>query len=319
MADHAITFQDIVEARARIAPELTDTPVLTSRTADTLAGAKLFFKCETFQRVGAFKFRGAYNAIAQLTPEERAKGVVAFSSGNHAQAIALAASLFGMKAWIVMPSDAPKTKVAATRGYGAEIIFYDRKTGNREIIAAELAAERGAALIPAFDHPHVMAGQGTVALDFLGQVAGLDALVVPLGGGGLLSGCAVAARTLMPNCRIIGVEPEAGNDGQMSLAQRRIVEIPTPVTIADGAQTRRLGDLTFPIIRDLVDEVVTVSDAALTGAMHFFASRMKLVVEPTGCLGAAAVLAGMVPQNCARIGVILTGGNVDLAQLGSNK
>ena len=319
MADHAITFQDIVEARARIAPELTDTPVLTSRTADTQAGAKLFFKCETFQRVGAFKFRGAYNAIAQLTPEERAKGVVAFSSGNHAQAIALAASLFGMKAWIVMPSDAPKTKVAATRGYGAEIIFYDRKTGNREIIAAELAAERGAALIPAFDHPHVMAGQGTVALDFLGQVAGLDALVVPLGGGGLLSGCAVAARTLMPNCRIIGVEPEAGNDGQMSLAQRRIVEIPTPVTIADGAQTRRLGDLTFPIIRDLVDEVVTVSDAALTGAMHFFASRMKLVVEPTGCLGAAAVLAGMVPQNCARIGVILTGGNVDLAQLGSNK
>lgn len=319
MADHAITFQDIVEARARIAPELTDTPVLTSRTADTLAGAKLFFKSETFQRVGAFKFRGAYNAIAQLTPEKRAKGVVAFSSGNHAQAIALAASLFGMKAWIVMPSDAPKTKVAATRGYGAEIIFYDRNTGNREIIAAELAAERGAALIPAFDHPHVMAGQGTVALDFLGQVAGLDALVVPLGGGGLLSGCAVAARTLMPNCRIIGVEPEAGNDGQMSLAQGRIVEIPTPVTIADGAQTRRLGDLTFPIIRDLVDEVVTVSDAALSGAMHFFASRMKLVVEPTGCLGAAAVFAGMMPPECARIGVILTGGNVDLAQLGGNK
>lgn len=319
MSDHAITFEDIIEARARISLEVTDTPVLTSRTADEVAGANLFFKCETFQRVGAFKFRGAYNAIAQLTPEARAKGVVAFSSGNHAQAIALAASLFGMKAWIVMPDDAPKTKVAATRGYGAEIIFYDRRTGNREIIAAELAAAHGAALIPAFDHPHVMAGQGTVALDFLAQIGALDALVVPLGGGGLLSGCAVAVRALLPSCKIIGVEPEAGNDGQLSLAQGRIVEIPTPVTIADGAQTRRLGDLTFPIIRDLVDDILTVSDPALSGAMHFFASRMKLVVEPTGCLGAAAVFTGMMRPEYRRIGVILSGGNVDLAQLGGGK
>ena len=319
MANHAIAYKDIVEARARIALEVTDTPVLTSRTANEMAGAEIFFKCETFQRVGAFKFRGAYNAISQLSPDQRAKGVVAFSSGNHAQAIALAASLFGMKASIVMPGDAPKAKVAATRDYGADIIFYDRRTGNREIIAAELAAARGAALIPAFDHPHVMAGQGTVALDFLSQVDALDALVIPLGGGGLLSGCAVAAHALNPNCKIIGVEPEAGNDGQLSLAQGRIVEIPTPLTIADGAQTRRLGDLTFPIIRDLVDEIMTVSDAALSGAMHFFASRMKLVVEPTGCLGAAAVFAGMLSPQCRRIGVILTGGNVDLSQLSGDR
>ena len=317
MNDQAISFQDIIDARSRIAGEVSDTPVLTSSTANRLAGADLFFKCENFQRVGAFKFRGAYNAVSRLNPADYPGGVVAFSSGNHAQAIALAASLRGMKACIVMPDDAPATKVAATRSYGAEIIWYDRQTGQRETIAAELAAARGAALIPAFDHPDVMAGQGTVALDFLGQVERLDALVVPVGGGGLLSGCAVAARALNPACRIIGVEPEAGNDAQLSLAAGRIVEIPTPATIADGAQTRRVGDLTFPIIRDLVDEILTVSDASLRGAMHFFAARMKIVVEPTGCLGAAAAFAGMMPPECKRVGIILSGGNVDLAQLGT--
>ncbi len=315
MTAHCTSYQDIVDARARIAPEVNDTPILTSRTANALAGADLFFKCETFQRVGAFKFRGAYNTLAKLTPEARARGVVAFSSGNHAQAIALAARLLGMHACIVMPDDAPEVKVAATRAYGAEIVRYDRMTQRREVIAGELAEARGAALVSAFDHPDVIGGQGTVALDFFGQVGALDMLIVPVGGGGLISGCAIVAKTINPACRVIGVEPEAGNDVQQSLAAGRIIEIPTPETIADGAQTRCPGELTFPIIRDLVDEIATVSDGELEQAMAFFAARMKLVVEPTGCLAAAAALYRGIAKDKGRVGIVLSGGNVDAARL----
>ena len=309
----AITFDDIAAAASRIAPHAHRTPVLTSRTADALTGAQLFFKCENLQRMGAFKFRGACNALAQFSAEQRRRGVAAFSSGNHAQAIALAARLFDMPAAIVMPADAPAAKVAATRGYGAEVIAYDRFREDREAIGAALARERGMTLIPPYDHAHVMAGQGTAAPELFEEVPGLDALVVCVGGGGLISGCAVAAKHLAPACRVIGVEPEAGNDTQRSLERGEIVRIDVPRTIADGAQTQASGKLTFPVIQAHVERIVKVSDAQLVDAMRFFAERMKLVVEPTGALAAAALLSRVLDLPGARVGVIISGGNIDLA------
>lgn len=305
------TFADVREASRRIAGIAHRTPVVTSRTADRMTGATLFFKCENLQRAGAFKFRGATNAISALSAEAKAAGVVAFSSGNHAQAISYAGMLLGVSTVIVMPTDAPPMKVAATRGYGAEIVFYDRYREDREAIGRRIATESGRTVLPPFDHPDVIAGQGTAALELFEEVGPLDLLLVCLGGGGLLSGSALAAGELSPNCRVVGVEPEAGDDGRQSFAAGRIVTIPVPVSIADGALTTALGRITFEIIRARVAEIVTVPDAMLVDTMRFFVERLKLVVEPTGCLAAAAALQGVVPVAGLRVGVILSGGNVD--------
>ena len=315
----AINFADIESAAKRLQGHAHRTPVMTSTTANLRTGAQVYFKCENFQRMGAFKFRGAFNALAQFTPEQRRGGVIAFSSGNHAQAIALSARLLGVPSVIVMPHDSPAAKLAATREYqsgqpGSEVVLYDRYTQDREAIGRQLAAERGMTLIPPYDHPHVMAGQGTAAAELLAQTGPLDRLVVCVGGGGLISGCAVAAQQLSPGIEIWGVEPATGNDTQMSLTQGRIVHIETPKTIADGAQTQHSGQLTFPVIQKLVKGVVTVTDEQLVSCMRFFAERMKMVVEPTGCLGAAAVLEGVIPVQGKRVGVIVSGGNVDLAR-----
>jgi threonine dehydratase len=307
----APSFEDIVAASRRISGHAQRTPVLRSRTADQRAGAQVFFKCENFQRAGAFKFRGAFNALSQLDPAQRRAGVVSFSSGNHAQAVALGAQLLGMPSTIVMPRDAPQLKVSATRGYGAEILLYDRYSEDREAIGKKLADERGLTLIPPYDHPHVIAGQGTAALELFEEVGPLDALFVCLGGGGLLSGSAIAARGLAPTCKIYGAEPAFGNDGSRSFRAGHIIQIDTPQTIADGAQNQRLGQLTFPIIQRLVDDIVEVSDAELIDSMRFFAERMKMIVEPTGCLSFAAA---QKLRAGARIGVIVSGGNVDLAR-----
>ena len=307
-------YSAVARAAERIAGAAHRTPVMTSRSADEWTGARLFFKCENLQRVGAFKFRGAYNAIAALGEGQRGRGVVAFSSGNHAQAIALAGRLQGAPVTIVMPTDAPGAKVAATRGYGAEVVLYDRYTEDREAIGRRLAEAGGLALIPPFDHPDVIAGQGTAAKELIEEAGPLDLLLVCLGGGGLLAGSALAAEALSPGCAVVGVEPEAGNDGQRSFRSGEIVHIPVPRTLADGAQTQALGRLTFPIIRRLVRDVVTVPDAALVEAMRFFAERMRIVVEPTGCLAAAAAFTGAADVKGKRVGVILTGGNVDMAR-----
>ena len=308
----AIDFTDIQAAAGRLRGIAHRTPVATSRTADARIGARLHFKCENLQRGGAFKFRGAYNALAQFDAAQRARGVVAFSSGNHAQAIALAARELGIPATIVMPRDAPRLKLAATRGYGATIVEYDRFKEDREAIGRRLAEQHGLTLIPPYDHPHVMAGQGTATLEAIEDAGPFDLLVVCCGGGGLLSGAAVAAARLAPGCRIIGVEPGAGDDVRQSVAAGRIVKIDVPKTIADGAQTQQPGHLTLAVIRELVDEIVTVDDPALVRTMRFFAERMKLLVEPTGCLAAAAVLEGIVPAAGMKVGVIVSGGNVDL-------
>ncbi len=312
MHELALTFAEIKAARRRLTGIAHRTPVLTSATADAMTGAQLFFKCENFQRMGAFKFRGAYNAVASLDPARRAAGVVAFSSGNHAQAIALACRLLDSRAVIVMPSDAPRAKVAATRGYGGEVVFYDRYREDREALGRRLAAERGLSLIPPYDHLDIMAGQATAATELLEQTGPLDMLLVPLGGGGLLSGSAVAARHLCPECAVIGVEPEAGDDGRQSLRAGHIVHIATPETIADGAQTQQLGKHTFPIIAALVRDIVTANDAALAATMAWFAERMKIVVEPTGALAAAPALGGRLELRGKRVGIILSGGNIDL-------
>ena len=306
------TFADVETAAERIRGIAHRTPVLTSRTADERTGASLFFKAENLQRTGAFKFRGACNAIAALTPEQRARGVIAYSSGNHAQAMALAGSLQGVPTTIVMPLDAPATKVAATKGYGATILSYDRYKEDRDAIARALAQERGLTLIPPYDHPDVIAGQGTAALELIEEVGPLDVLLVCLGGGGLLAGCALAAAALSPGCLVYGVEPEAGNDGQRSFRSGEVITIPVPRSIADGALTTYLGAHTFPLIQRLVRDIVTVSDAQLVAAMRFFAERMKLVVEPTGCLAAAAAFDAIVPVAGKRVGIVLSGGNVDL-------
>jgi threonine dehydratase len=308
------TYEDVAAAAQRIEGVTHRTPVLRSSTIDARLGAQLFFKCENFQRMGAFKFRGGYNALARFTPEQRRRGAIAFSSGNHAQAIALAAKLLQMPAVIVMPHDAPAAKLAATRGYGAEVIVYDRFQEDREALTQRIAEERGMTLIPPFDHADVIAGQGTAAKELFDEVGPLDHFFVCLGGGGLLSGSALAARALAPQCKIYGVEPEAGNDGQQSFQRGERVKIEVPKTIADGAQTQQLGALTFGIIRRDVTDVLTASDAQLVECMRFYAERMKMLVEPTGCLSLAAALHGGVDVKGARIGVLVSGGNVDLAR-----
>jgi threonine dehydratase len=305
-------YEDVERAASRLAGIAHRTPVLTSRTVDGLLGASVFFKCENLQRVGAFKFRGAYNAISRLGPAQKRAGVVAFSSGNHAQAIALAGGLLSVPTTILMPTDAPAQKVEATRGYGGKVVTYDRYTQDREAIGRQLASEQGVTLIPPFDHPDVIAGQGTAAKELFEEVGELDLLLVPVGGGGLISGCALAASVLSPSCAVIGVEPQAGNDVQQSLRRGAIVKIDTPRTIADGAQTTSPGVLTFGIIERLVNDVVTATDEQLVATMKFLASRMKLLVEPTGCLGAAAALEQLVPVRGRRVGVLISGGNVDL-------
>lgn len=317
MTGASFSYDDVVRAHERLVGVVSQTPVLTSITANERLGAQLYFKCENFQRMGAFKFRGAYNALAQFTPEQCRLGVVAFSSGNHAQGIALAARLLGVPAVIVMPADAPTIKLEATRGYGAEVVLYDRATEDREAIGQRLARERGLTLVPPYDHLQVMAGQGTVAKELFEEVGSLDVLLVPLGGGGLLSGCATVARALHPECRVIGVEPEAGNDGQRSFRSGQIVHIDLPATIADGAQTQHLGRHTFPVILERVDDIVTASDGELVEAMAFFASRMKMLVEPTGCLGAAAAFGDQLDLRGQRVGVVISGGNIDLTRFSS--
>ncbi len=306
------TYADVVDASERLRGIAHRTPVLTSRTANERTGAKLLFKCENLQRMGAFKFRGAYNSIAQFSEKQRKAGVLTYSSGNHAQAIALSAKLLGVKSAIIMPHDAPASKVAATKGYGGEVITYNRYTESREDLGRRLAGERGMTLIPPYDHPHVIAGQGTAAKELIEDAGRLDMLLVCLGGGGLLSGCALSARALNPRCVVIGVEPEEGNDGQQSFRNGEIVRIDVPKTIADGAQTTCLGTYTFAIIKELVDDIVTVSDAQLVETMKFFAGRMKMVIEPTGCLAAAAAMSGAVDVAGRRVGVLISGGNVDL-------
>ena len=308
------TYEDVQAAARRIAGVAHRTPVFTSRTIDEALGAKLFFKCENFQRMGAFKFRGGYNALAAFTPEQRKRGALAFSSGNHAQAVALAARILQMPAVILMPHDAPALKIAATRGYGAEVVIFDRYKEDREALARKLAEERGMTLVPPFDHADVIAGQGTAAKELFDEVGELDHLFVPMGGGGLTSGCALAAHALSPKCRVWGVEPEAGNDGQQSLARGERVKIEVPRTLADGAQTQQLGELTFAVIREHVAGVHTATDAQLVEAMRFYAERMKMIVEPTGCLSLAGAKASGVDFKGARVGIVISGGNVDLAR-----
>lgn len=312
-----VEFQDVVAAGGRLAGVAHRTPVLRSRLVDELVGAEVFFKAENFQRMGAFKFRGAFNAVSKLSDEQRRAGVVTYSSGNHAQAISLAAQLLGVPATIVMPHDAPASKVAATSGYGGKIVRYDRYSEDREEIGDALAREQGLTLIPPYDHPDVIAGQGSAAKELFEDVGELDALFVPLGGGGLLSGTALATRALSPGCLLLGVEPEAGDDGLRSLRSGEIVHIDTPRTIADGAQTQHLGTHTFEIIRRDVDDIRTASDAQLVEAMKLFATYLKIVVEPTGCLGFAAAREAAPEFEGKRVGVIISGGNVDLERYAS--
>ena len=313
------TADDVKRAARQIAGAAHRTPVVTSRTVNALVGAEVFFKCENFQRGGAFKFRGAYNALSRLTPEQQARGVVAYSSGNHAQAIALAGQVLGIPRTIVMPADAPAVKKAATIGYGGEVITYSRDTESREAIGKRLADERGLTLVPPFDHPDVISGQGTAALELIEEVGALDLLLVPCGGGGLLSGTALIAGSLAPSCRVIGVEPAAGDDVTRSFRTRTLQTVHNPHTVADGARTAALGTLTFPLVMTNVADMATVNDRTLLTWMFFFWERLKLVVEPTGALAAAAVLDGhlatAIAGGATRIGVVLSGGNVDLSEI----
>jgi len=309
----AVTYADVEDAARRLEGVAHRTPVATSRQFDALTGCEAYFKCENLQRMGAFKFRGAYNALAQLDEGARKRGVVAFSSGNHAQAVALAGRLLGIPAAIVMPADAPAVKVAATRAYGAEVVFYDRAKGeDREAVAARVSGEKGAAVIPPFDHRDVIAGQGTAVKELLEDVGPLDYLFVCCGGAGLLSGSAIAASHLSPGTRVVGVEPAAGDDAARSLRTRTLQRVEDPQTIADGARTPSLGALTFPLVLRYVHDIVTVTDPQLVEAMRFLWERMKLVVEPTGALATAGVLAGPIDVRDRRVGIILSGGNVDL-------
>ncbi|MFF4282128.1 threo-3-hydroxy-L-aspartate ammonia-lyase [Streptomyces kronopolitis] len=312
-----VTFDDVRDAARRLAGVAHRTPVLRSRTLDALAGAEIHLKCENFQRVGAFKFRGAYNALSRLSAQQLARGVAAYSSGNHAQAVALAARELGSRAVIVMPEDAPESKAAATAGYGAEIVRYDRYTGDRAALGRRLAEERGLTLIPPYDHPHVIAGQGTAALELIEETGLLDALLAPIGGGGLMAGSALAATVLAPGIRMIGVEPAAGDDTLRSLAAGHPVTIPVPHTIADGQAVERPGDLTFAVNRRLLDSVVLVSDDEIRAAMRLAFERLKIVTEPSGAAALAALLSGRVeapgsPSRPRRIGVIVSGGNIGL-------
>ena len=308
-----VSFQDILSAADLLSGKANTTPVLTSRTLDEQTGATVFIKCENFQRTGAFKFRGAYNAMSRLRESDKERGVLTYSSGNHAQAIALSGRLLGVPTTIIMPEDAPAIKKAATRGYGAEIVTYDKHAIAREDLALQIQQERGLTLIPPYDHPHVVAGQGTVGLELMQAAHELNVLFVCCGGGGLLSGCAIAAKHLQPDCRVIGVEPAAGDDATRSFKTGTLQTVHNPDTIADGARTPYLGKITFPLVMQYVDDMITVSDDALINAMRFYWERMKLVVEPTGALGLAGMLSLGTEMEGKRIGIVVSGGNVDLA------
>ncbi|BEL05111.1 pyridoxal-phosphate dependent enzyme [Actinoplanes sichuanensis] len=310
-----VTLQDVRDAADRIEGVAHRTPVIRSRTLDGLVGARVFLKAENLQRGGAFKFRGAYNAVSRLSPEQLARGIVAFSSGNHAQAAALAARELGSSAVIVMPTDSPAAKLDAVAGYGAEIVTYDRYTEDRAAIASKLGEERGLALIPPYDHADIVAGQGTATLELLAETGELDAIVVPISGGGLIAGSAIVAKGLFPGIRVVGVEPETADDTRQSLAAGHPVRIEQPRTIADGLANPVPGDLTFAINRELVDEIVVVGDDEMVDAMRFAVDRLKLVLEPSGATGLAALLTGRVAPVPGRVGVILSGGNVGAARL----
>ncbi|HJZ74213.1 MAG TPA: threo-3-hydroxy-L-aspartate ammonia-lyase [Vicinamibacterales bacterium] len=309
------TYDDVESAARQIAGAAHRTPVATSRSVNRRTGAEVFFKCENLQRGGAFKFRGAYNAVSRLLPDQRRRGVVTFSSGNHAQAIALAGQVLDVPRVIVMPSDAPSVKKRATEGYGGTVVLYDRDREDREAIGRRLAQERGLTLIPPYDHPHIIAGQGTAARELFEDSGPLDFLFVPCGGGGLLSGSALSARAMAPGCKVIGVEPAAGDDATRSFATKQLQTVHNPKTVADGARTPSLGSLTFPLVLEHVSGMATVDDASLLRTMFYLWERLKLVVEPTGALAAAAAIDGRTPLRGARVGVILSGGNVDLSQV----
>jgi threonine dehydratase len=312
-----VAYSDIAAAAVRLSGHANLTPVLTSRTVDDRTGCQVFFKCENFQRTGSFKFRGAFNALAQLSERQKQQGVITYSSGNHAQAIALAGKLLNIPTTIVMPEDAPAVKQAATRGYGAEVILAARPEAIRLALCRQISAERGCTIIPPYDHPHVVAGQGTAAKELLEALGRLDLLLVCCGGGGLLSGSAIVAHTLAPHCRVIGVEPQAGDDAARSFQSKTLQRIENPVTIADGARTPSLGQVTFPLVLHYVHDIVTVSDAALLRTLFLLWERLKIVVEPTGALAATALLEGIVAAPAhARVGVIISGGNVDLQRVG---
>ncbi|URQ75609.1 MAG: threo-3-hydroxy-L-aspartate ammonia-lyase [Candidatus Ochrobactrum gambitense] len=308
------TYDDVASAASQIEGHAFHTPVLTSTALNDETGAEFFFKVESLQRIGAFKFRGAFNALSRFSDEQKKRGVIAFSSGNHAQAVALSAKLLGISATILMPEDAPQSKLEATRGYGANVITFNRYKDDRDALTNRLAEEGGLTLIPPYNHPHIIAGQGTATKELIEEVGPLDALFVCVGGGGLIAGSALAAKALSPDCAVYGVEPEAGNDVQQSLRAGKIVRIDTPQTLADGAQTQAPGDLTFAIIREKVTDVLTVSDQALVDGMKFFARQMKLVVEPTGCLAFAGACQIADQLRGKRVGVIVSGGNVDLSR-----
>ena len=310
------TFADIQDAARQIAGVAHRTPVVTSQTINGRTGAQVHFKCENLQRAGAFKIRGAYNAMSRLSPDERRRGVLTFSSGNHAQAVALAGRLLGIPTVIVMPSDAPPVKKAATEEYGGEVIIYDRDRDDRETIGRRVALERGLTVIPPYDHPAVIAGQGTAAVELIEESGPLDFLFVPCGGGGLLSGSAIAARALSPGCRVVGVEPAAGDDATRSFRTKQLQTVDNPQTVADGARTPSLGSLTFPLVLEYVSDMTTIDDTTLLQTMFLLWERLKLVVEPTGALGAAAALHGAFPIAGVRVGIMLTGGNVDFSQVG---
>ena len=311
------TYADVEQAAGRLAGVAHRTPVLISRTIDRLTGAQVFFKCENLQRMGAFKFRGAYNALSRLEPDARRRGVLTFSSGNHAQAIALSGQSLGIPTTIIMPSDAPAVKLNATRGYGGDVVLYERATSHREELGQKLAAERGLTLVPPYDHPDIIAGQGTAVRELIQEVGPLDYVLTPCGGGGLLSGSALSAGALAPGCRVIGVEPAAGDDATQSFRTKTLQRVEHPDTIADGARTNSLGRLTFPLVLQHVHDMVTVDDDRLLKTMFLLWERMKIVVEPTGALAAAAVLERIVETRGTRVGVVISGGNVDLDQVGS--
>ncbi|MBE9207330.1 threo-3-hydroxy-L-aspartate ammonia-lyase [Nostoc sp. LEGE 06077] len=312
---HSVTIDDVKAAQGRLAGIAHQTPVLTSRLVNDRTHSQVFFKCENFQRTGAFKFRGAYNALVQLSEIQKQQGVITFSSGNHAQAIALAGKLLHIPTTIVMPDDAPEVKQQATRSYGAEVILYNRQETDREELTKTLASDRQLTLIPPYDHPHVIAGQGTTALEFIQEVGQLDLLLVCCGGGGLISGCAIATKALLPKCQVIGVEPELADDATRSFHSKTLQTVINPPTIADGVRTPSLGKLTFPLVLNYVDDMVTVSETAIINSMFLLWERLKIVVEPTGALAAAALLSGVVSVKDAKIGVIISGGNVDLAKV----
>ncbi|WP_027016006.1 threo-3-hydroxy-L-aspartate ammonia-lyase [Comamonas composti] len=308
------TYDDVVAASKRLERVIHHTPILRSRTLNDRLGAEVFFKCENLQRTGAFKLRGAYNALSLFTPEQKRHGVLAYSTGNHSQAVALAAQILDMPALILMPEDAQAAKLAATRAYGAQVLTYNRFTEDREAISHRLAQERGMTVIPPFNHRDVIAGQGTAAMELLEQVPNLDYLFVCLGGGGLLAGSLLVAKQQTPDCKVYGAEPEAGNDAQQSLRAGRIITIPAPRTLADGAQTQALGELPFALIREHVQGILTATDEQLVEAMRFYAERMKIVVEPTGALSLAVAMHGGLDLSGSRVGILITGGNIDMAR-----